>query len=117
MPGEEGTDCWLAQGVNWRVDTVLKLHVLSAYQHRRELLMSLIHPLQEVIDSKIPQKDAAKALGISAQHLCDLIHKRRGVGAKMALRVQAVFGVDAMAILIRQAAHDLARELSGGLKL
>ena len=64
----------------------------------------------QVLEFGATQQDTARALGISPQYLSDLIHQRRGVGARVALLAQETFGIDAMSILIRQAAHDLARE-------
>lgn len=73
--------------------------------------MKLIHPLKEVIESGQAQKVSAALLGVSPSYLCDMINGKRKVGPKIALRVQKKFDVDAMTILTRQAACDLADEL------
>lgn len=54
------------------------------------------------------QKEAAKALGVSASYLSDLLVCRRKLSADMALRLERVFGMNAEAMVTQQALDDLA---------
>ncbi len=55
----------------------------------------------------ISKTELAKALGISRQTLYDLLDKRQGVTASMAVRLEKVIGGSAESWLNLQMAHDL----------
>jgi addiction module HigA family antidote len=58
-------------------------------------------------ERKLTQEDLAKRLGISRLSVNELERNRRNITADMALRLEKVFGVDAMGWLIAQAHVDL----------
>jgi addiction module HigA family antidote len=62
-------------------------------------------------DLGVSQADAARALGITANRLNEVVKNKRGISADTALRLAAYFGTTAQFWLNVQAAWDLWREL------
>ncbi len=57
----------------------------------------------------VTQIEAAKAMGISATQLSDVIRQRKGVSAAIALRFQFCFGIPADFIIRLQAQYDFQK--------
>ncbi len=53
--------------------------------------------------------EAAAALGVTRTTLSELVNKKRGISAEMAVRLSKVFGGSAESWLIQQAQYDLAQ--------
>ena len=54
------------------------------------------------------QRETARRLGISASYMSDLLHSRRRLTAKTAIRIEYVLGIPAMVLLHAQAEAQLA---------
>ena len=54
------------------------------------------------------QLETARRLGISASYMSDLLRGRRRLTAKMAIRLEYVFGIPAMVLMHAQAEAQLA---------
>lgn len=59
-----------------------------------------------LIDIKIPKTKIATMLGISRQHLYDILRQRKPVSPEVAVRIGKVFGGTAESWLRMQAAYD-----------
>ena len=70
--------------------------------HPGEILREIVLP---AIDR--PSGAVAKALGITAKHLNDLVHERIGLSPELAIRLEAAFGRSAPAWLRLQETYDL----------
>lgn len=57
---------------------------------------------------EMSDKEAAKALSVSASYLSDLLSGRRKLSAEMALKLERVFYMNAEAMVTQQALDDLA---------
>jgi len=72
------------------------------------------HPGEVLRDDVIPATDRSKAaiarmLGLSRQHLHDLLAERKPVSAAVAVRLGKLFGVSAESWMRMQIAHDVWR--------
>lgn len=83
--------------------------------------MRAIHP------AEVLQEDYLKALGLSVNALAqaldvpkslmnDIVHKRRGISADTALRLERYFGADAQGWLNMQTTYDLKMAQKAGFK-
>jgi len=83
---------------------------MAEYVAKRNPNRCPTHPgalLAEVVDSlKMPKVEVADALGISRQHLYDLMAEKKPVTAEVAVRLGKAFGDGADVWLRMQAAHD-----------
>ena len=61
--------------------------------------------------------DAAAALGVTRTTLSELVNGKRGISAKMAIRISQVFGGSPESWLTQQAHYDLAHVRAGRIKL
>ncbi len=59
---------------------------------------------------QIKKADFAVQLGIKPSQLSELLHKKRHVSAQMALRLEALLGIDAEFWMRVQTAYDIAIE-------
>ncbi len=60
---------------------------------------------------------AADALGVTRTTLSELMNVKRGISAKMAVRLAKVFGGSAQSWLVQQAQYDLAHVRADRIKL
>ncbi|PYR18457.1 MAG: addiction module antidote protein, HigA family [Acidobacteria bacterium] len=67
-------------------------------------------------DLDLSQAEAARALGLSANRLNEVVKNKRGISADTALRLAAYFGTTAQFWLNVQGSWDLWRELQRGSK-
>ena len=67
-------------------------------------------------DLDLSQAEAARALGMSANRLNEVVKNKRGISADTALRLAAYFGTSAQFWLNVQDAWDLWHELQRGSK-
>ncbi len=67
-------------------------------------------------DLDLSQAEAARALGVSANRLNEVVKNKRGISADTALRLAAYFGTTAQFWLNVQGSWDLWRELQRGSK-
>jgi addiction module HigA family antidote len=67
-------------------------------------------------DLDLSQAEAARALGMSANRLNEVVKNKRGISADTALRLAAYFGTSAQFWLNVQGAWDLWHELQRGSK-
>lgn len=64
---------------------------------------------KELLAREISQKEAAKAFGISAPHLSDIINGKRSISPELAITMETVFeGVEAIFWINLQGQYDLA---------
>lgn len=61
-----------------------------------------------VADSGMTQAMVGELLGVSPQHVSDLVHGRRKISARMAVRMERVFGLAASVLLHAELTEDLA---------
>ena len=61
----------------------------------------------EIAGRAVSRVALAKALGVARRTLYDLLEKKSGVSAEMAVRLEAVLGPSAEFWMSMQAAHDL----------
>lgn len=82
----------------------------------KEIEIEAFHPgeflLEEIEERKLVKKDVALQLGILPHHLSEIFSGKRNISAKLAVRLQRVFGISAEYWLSLQTAYDLqvARE-------
>ena len=55
----------------------------------------------------VSRSEAKMALGLSDSHLSELLNGKRGVSPKLALKIEALTGQDALMWLMLQAEYDL----------
>lgn len=58
------------------------------------------------------QKETAACLEISEQYLSDILRKRRGISAFVAVRLEDAFGIDAHRLMLDQALIELFKARS-----
>ena len=69
-----------------------------------------------ILEVVASQAEAARALGLSANRLNEVVKNKRGISADTALRLAAYFGTTAQFWLNVQGSWDLWRELQRGSK-
>lgn len=75
---------------------------------------AIVHPGEvlaiELEARQIKKTDFATQLGIKPSQLSELLHEKRHVSAQMALRLEALLGIDAEFWMRVQTAYDIAVE-------
>jgi len=84
---------------------------MADYAAKRNLKRCPTHPGELLRDDILPaiemgKSELAKALGISRQHLYDILNERKPVSPEVAARLGKAFGDGAGVWLRMQAAHD-----------
>lgn len=84
---------------------------MTEYEARRSKARPPTHPgkvLMEVLDaSGLTRTEAARRLGISRQHLLDLLSQRKPVSAAVAVKLGKLFGQGGGLWIRMQTAYDL----------
>lgn len=61
---------------------------------------------------KIPQKDFRERIGVSQEHVSDLLNRKKFLSVDLALRVQRVTGISAEMLLQMDVKYKLAQGIS-----
>jgi addiction module HigA family antidote len=85
--------------------------VMKNPAHPGELIRANLDELE------VSVADAARHLGVTRQHLYNVIGGRSGVEPEMAVRLAMAFGGEADAWLLMQANYDLAHVRRGSIKV